>query len=133
MEESKRLIEATNVGKDIHLLPIREQAEYVDGIVIKMAKDEDFCNSQIKSSRDCGKTGYYVWNNTSIGNCAYISLNGPTQKIRDEYLKELHDYCLWKNTEKVGYWSRWKTVWGMVGAWVGFGLFCYVVVGARRV
>lgn len=72
---------------DIIKLPVDEQAKYADPVVLKFANDEIFCERQIKAmeSREITKAWLVLFNTTSYGNMAYLSLHAHP-KFRERFL-----------------------------------------------
>ena len=81
----------------VHQLPLEQQALFADGVCKQRAKDPDFCTNQMPQQ---GEEKFHVWNTTSVGNCAYLAINGPTQEIRDGYRESVERYCAWRTDQE---------------------------------
>ena len=78
-------------------LPIEEQAEYADGICLANINNLSFLEQQLSGIHG-NADEYALWNEVSIGNFAYIALNGPNSDIRNKCQQMLDGYSHWRRT-----------------------------------
>jgi hypothetical protein len=68
---------------------LEKMAQYADSSCINFAKNEDFADSQCNGVLN--QSLYHMWNSTSVGNLAYMSLYGHPD-YRPIYLHALNQY-----------------------------------------
>jgi hypothetical protein len=78
-------------------LPLEEQAQYADAICRNFASDIVFHQQQLNGF---GENNFHMWNTTSIGNIAYMSLHAP-EPYKQQYKKIFEEYKQWKSQSSV--------------------------------
>jgi hypothetical protein len=67
-------------------LPVERQAQYADQVCGQNSSNLGFCQGQLAGFREDPQ--FHLWNATSIGNLAYMSLYG-CEETRNDYKKLL--------------------------------------------
>ena len=78
-------------------LPIEGQMAYADHICAAHATDSEFADDQMRDLVDDPQweRQFHLWNVTSIGNMAYMSVHAPTERHRQFYRTVLQSYIDW--------------------------------------
>jgi len=87
----KEAQEAEILFSKIHLLSLKEQAEYADPTFTKYVPSKEFCNNL---SFDLYKMPYTFWTANMVGNIAYLAIHAPVPRQRFE--ETLDSYKRWR-------------------------------------
>jgi hypothetical protein len=87
------LQDLVKMEKNIHELPLEQQALFADQVCKTRARFLGFAQEQAPV---LGYESFHIWNTTSVGNCAYMALHAPTPELREKYRSAVERYRQWR-------------------------------------
>lgn len=74
-----------------------QQSLHADAVCVHHARDLDFATEQLNQPATTDVTLFPLWNTTSLGNVAYLSLYSPTKRLRARYNDIREQFVAWKH------------------------------------